>query len=357
MFLELGWRLHQRRQRPLDHVDERCAIASRDRLVDDARPDRVDLAAEPAARLEQDVKRGRQPRQEPRPYGHVEVAHAVDVRERPRAVGAAGIAHGGAVRQLRERRVEGRERARQLRRGRRRHRVARGLEPVERRQALLAGRPVGMTFERRAQLALRVRSRCDDQRFVEGRREGLHAPGFQVHDPLAHHRAGAHRQRRPVVGDLTPRERPEEADRVVLRAVALPVAGDEFLALTRPTGLRRSARGDLVDGVGQRRGVLPRDGFPEQRAARHLGQPAALVARPECVEAFDREAGAADREQPPQRPVLGERRMTIHGRTLAWPGSGRASRTIVTDATMHPAATSAHQRWSSGSAYCLRGGR
>ena len=55
-------------------------------------------------------------------------------------------------------------------------------------------------------------------------RQRLHRPRLEVHDALAVERARAHARRVP---ERAPGERPEEPDRVVLRAVALPVAGDD----------------------------------------------------------------------------------------------------------------------------------
>ena len=52
--------------------------------------------------------------------------------------------------------------------------------------------------------------------------------------PLTDEAARALVERRAIVANLTPRERPEEPDRVVLRAVALPVASNDLLAPPLP---------------------------------------------------------------------------------------------------------------------------
>jgi hypothetical protein len=61
-----------------------------------------------------------------------------------------------------------------------------------------------------------------EQGVVAGRAgDRLDGPGIEVHDALGLQRAGADFDRLALLRDPPPSERPEEADRVVLRAVAL----------------------------------------------------------------------------------------------------------------------------------------
>ena len=77
------------------------------------------------------------------------------------------------------------------------------------------------------------------------------------------------RERRAIVANLAPREWPEESDRVVLRAVTLPVASNDLLAppllAWRATRLEQTvhrAREDIT--------VLPRHGLAKDRIDRDV---------------------------------------------------------------------------------------
>jgi len=88
---------------------------------------------------------------------------------------------------------------------------------------------------------------------------------------LADQRAGALRERRALVAKLAPRKRAEEPDRVVLRAVALPVASNDLLApprLARLTTLFAQA----VHCGRENAAVLPRHGLAKGRIGRDLAQ-------------------------------------------------------------------------------------
>ena len=88
-------------------------------------------------------------------------------------------------------------------------------------------------------------------------------------------RARAHGDRLAVLGERAPRERAEEPDRVVLRAVALPVAGDDVgpaaparraAAARRRRACRRRARATRGSARRPPRGTPGR--APPRRAAR-----------------------------------------------------------------------------------------
>ncbi len=119
--------------------------------------------------------------------------------------------------------------------------VPRGLEPLERGEPPRprCRRPSGPRARRagHARRAGPVGMRRSGSR-VSARACTAHASRWTVRSrtsaPERTPRGG------PASLDPPPRERPEEADRVVLRAVPLPVAGDDLLALTRPAGLGRA---------------------------------------------------------------------------------------------------------------------
>ena len=253
---------------------------------------------------------------ERRAHRHVEVAHAVEVAERPRAVGHARIAGRVAPGQLDERRVERAKRAAQRRRAMRR--PPRRARP--RADRAPRGRAPHAASACVSSAARSSRSGCGPAATtssVEARRKRLHPPCLEVHVAARARAPPTHLQRRPLVLDPAPGEGAEEPDRVVLAAVALPVARDDLLALARPAGLGRRSRGDLS----RRRSRAPPGSAtspPPGTADRpRLPQPAGLVARPEHVEARDRETGATDSEVAPQSPVARKPRVPAHQATLA----------------------------------------
>ena len=169
---------------------------------------------------------------------------------------------------------------------------------------------VGMGVELRAQLVLGARSGGD----AAASGSITAASAWTAHASRCTARARTSAPERAasggaVVGDPAPRERAEEADRVVLGAVALPVAGDDLLALARAAGLRRRSGGDLVDRVGQRRRVLPRHRLAEAR-----------VAPPPRAGARTRRRGRT-----PPGPMPGTRRCARRSRATA-PSRRRAAR-------------------------------
>src|SRR3984957_10510435 len=107
-------------------------------------------------------------------------------------------------------------------------------------------------------------------------------PTLEIGDASVDHLAGSSGgdPKADLVVDPGPAHRPEEPDGVVLRAVALQVAGDERLV---PPALRvaLACAGPVpqqhIDAGLQRVPVLPGDGLPEPRLAGQLmegrGQP------------------------------------------------------------------------------------
>ena len=75
--------------------------------------------------------------------------------------------------------------------------------------------------------------------------------------------------------ERAPGQRPEEADRVVLGAVALPVAADDVRPAAPARRAARRAGGELVDRARERLAALPRHRLAERRVARHRGEPRA----------------------------------------------------------------------------------
>jgi hypothetical protein len=162
-------------------------------------------------------------------------------------------------------------------------------------------------------------------------RDGVHRPDLEV-GGASGEEVGAGRDvcRRVVGGPVRPADRTEEADGVVLDAVALPVAGDRRLVIAAPD-VARFPGGGLVDTVGDECPVLPGHRLAERRVAgdvadllRQLGRraligglvvlAAALARRgpvgrrrqldvAEAVDLGRREAGASQHRLLPDRPV------------------------------------------------------
>jgi hypothetical protein len=130
---------------------------------------------------------------------------------------------------------------------------------------------------------------------------------------LADKRPRALGERGAFLANLTPGEWAEEADRVVLGAVALPIASDDFLALA-PFARLAAFFEEAVDHR-ERPAVLPSQRFAKGQVGGNLAQVGRFAVRAEGVESGDREAGAADREVAAKCPIPGERNeVVLHGR-------------------------------------------
>ena len=115
--------------------------------------------------------------------------------------------------------------------------------------------------------------------------DGAHGPALQVGDAGGQRvlRRGGRDADAGVVVDPRPAHRPEEADGVVLRAVALQVARDERLVLSGlgvALGRLRPAAHQHVDAGRQRVAVLPGDRLPQRRLAGRPVQGARTAAGP-----------------------------------------------------------------------------
>ena len=223
---------------------------------------------------------------------HVEVAHAVQVGDRaPAAAVARRRARPRGRRPPRTRGRGGRARRRRPRAARRRRRRARpragrGRRVGEQRRSVRSGNgPIGSGVDSRRRPP---RPRSPTSR--SARRARAPARPSAPRSPSA---------------ERAPRERPEEADRVVLGAVALPVAGDDVVQRRRRDGLPGAPAASLSTARASDSRLC------HATASRNAGSRATSASRasssgPERVEPLDREAGAADGEVAPQAPVLGE---------------------------------------------------
>jgi hypothetical protein len=136
---------------------------------------------------------------------------------------------------------------------------------------------------------------------------------------LADESERALRERRAIVAKLAPGEWSEGTDRVVLRAVALPIARDDLLA---PALIARLANRleQAVDRVCEDVAVLPRHGLSKGWVRGDLAQARRLVVGAESVETGDGKAGAANCEVASQSPIPAERhQVVIHGAGLGQP--------------------------------------
>src|SRR5690349_11472977 len=141
-----------------------------------------------------------------------------------------------------------------------------------------------------------------------------------MHGALADQLAAARLDGRAVVSGTSPGQWPEEADRVVLGAIPLPVAGDDLFPLPLTAAGSGGSGGDLGDRVAHRGPVLPGDRGAEQRVAGHRAQVGLLVRRAEDAEPGYRESGGPDRDVAPQGPFAGQRhqmRLGERGRSVA----------------------------------------
>ena len=200
----------------------------------------------------------------------------------------------------------GRSARRRRRRARRAHpgasparqrRLSRGpprAGPVRRRRAS-APPGSGAPQEQRAGRA-RVRTSGDPELGVERLRQRLHRPRFEVDVAAAHESARAGGKRRRIVLDSTPGERAEEADRVVLAAIALPVAGDDLLAPARPARLGRRPLGHLGTAFASAAGFCQVTASWKRGSRRDPAQPLRLVARARTRRAPRRESRRCGRQ-------------------------------------------------------------
>ena len=309
------WReLHQRPHHLAEDGGERAPVTGRHAALDHSFADRVDLPAVPPPRLEEHAQRRRHIRDEARAEREVNVAQAIDIGKGPGAVGPARMTHRCLPGELDERPVECAQRVCEQLGGGVGNHVAGMLEAIEGRQTGGTHERVAMRPQRSPQLVLGAWTGRDPELRIERRGEGLHRPCLEVDGALARQRTRAHRDRRSVISKPPPGERPEETDRVVLGAIALPVAGNDLLAPASPAELDRGAVGHLRDGVDHRRGVLPRDGFPEERVAGDAAEASRLVAAAKRLKPGDRKAGTAQGNVAPQRPAVTERDVVLGNR-------------------------------------------
>jgi hypothetical protein len=143
--------------------------------------------------------------------------------------------------------------------------------------------------------------------------EALEAPGLQVDRSLADQGARALCERRALIANLAPRKRPEESDRVVLRAVTLPVASNDLLA---PPLLawRSTCREQTIHRARENITVLPRHGLAKRRVSGDVAQMSLFVVGAEGSKTGDRKAGAANRKVTAQSPIPAKRdQAVVHG--------------------------------------------
>ena len=274
--------LQLRAARPAELVPEPEAGAHqraelrRQRTVDREPPEQLGAAREhppapPARRVEHARQRRAQRGHDLGSERHVEVAHAVQVGDRAAAAGVVVAAGRRAARDLLEHAVERVEVA-----------VARAPRAAGRAPACRApGTAPGTDASAAA---------------------GPSAPPSPTSRSARPARGPARPTARCVASpNAPPGERPEEPDRVVLRAVALPVAGDHVL----PAAPARRAPVSRTPSLST---ALASDSrLCHATASRNSGSRATLaqiLVRPEHVEPADREARAADREVGPERPLL-----------------------------------------------------
>jgi hypothetical protein len=157
-----------------------------------------------------------------------------------------------------------------------------------------------------AQITFGVRAHRERPLDAGRSRDGLDGPHLEVDRALADERAGANGCGGTVLVEASPGERAEEADRVVLRAVALPVAPDDLLPTEPPGPARPLVRGELVDS--RREGVpaLPADGLAKRRITCDLPESPRLVVGAEDVQPRDGKARTPHGEVPPDGPVTGQ---------------------------------------------------
>jgi hypothetical protein len=162
-----------------------------------------------------------------------------------------------------------------------------------------------------------------------------------VDDPFADEIPRPDGRGRATLVEAAPGKRSEEPDRVVLRAVALPVACDDLLLAEPPGRALTLVAGELVDGRGKGFAALPGDGLAEGRVAGNLPEPHRLVRRSEDLESGDRKARAAHCEVPPNGPVIPQgNEVILHAGepSVTVPGCTRRGGSTVPKGSTAPAA-------------------
>jgi hypothetical protein len=178
----------------------------------------------------------------------LEVAHAIEVDDRTPTIGIALLSCRSAARQLLEQAVERGQRAEEIVTTGIGDRVARSLEAVERGERVGPLRRVGLAREANPQIALGIRAHRQDGVDTGCPRKRLDGPHLEVDDPFADEIARADSCRRTALVEAAPGKRSEEPDRVVLRAITLPVARNNLLLAEPPGRARTLLAGELVDG-------------------------------------------------------------------------------------------------------------
>lgn len=105
-----------------------------------------------------------------------------------------------------------------------------------------------------------------------------------------------------AVDDMAPAHRAEEADRLVFRAVPLPVACDDLESTTAGGVIAVVVHGSPVDRVAERGAVLPGNGLSKAWIASNLAEPLGPVAGPEHLQAAHGEAARAHPHVAPECP-------------------------------------------------------
>ena len=157
-----------------------------------------------------------------------------------------------------------------LRLGDRGTRLLHAFEPLQ-------SRDIATRLELHPKVDLRPRIQRHNQSWVDRRGKGLHAPALEMNLARGDDSTRSHCNSRSVVADDAPPEWSKKTDCVVLRAVTLPVRGDDILTPTAYAVRGRAAIRDLRDGRPVGRAVLPDHCLGERWVGSSLSQPCALV--------------------------------------------------------------------------------
>ena len=307
------WHLPQRREHLAEKRGQGTRATRADRLRDQPTAQLEASPAQPPRALQQRCKGGSELGDEAGTEVDVQVAHRVHVDGGATAASELRGASRRFANEFLEQAVEFVERRGELFPGSRRDPAPGSLEPGEAGLRPLARRGIGDRPNPDPCLLLRPRAKGQPGIVGDRLQEALEAPDLEMNAALADQRARALGQRRAGSTNLAPRERPEEPNRVVLRAVALPVAGDDLLALA-PSARLDPVLQQAVGSGRERATVLPGQRLAKGRIAGDLTQPFRLVLRPEGVKTGDGKAGAADCEVAAQSPISGKRdQVVVHG--------------------------------------------